>query len=604
MKKILLCLLVICLFRVSPMNAQAMTFGYGAETGWSGLGLGSSGVKFDVAIFVPGNGTLKGAKIRGINIPVLDTGMTGVSVWLKNTLSGTKAAEAEATGKFVANKYFTVEFQEPVTIPEGGLYAGYSFTCSIAYPIAMAGEMASGALYLNYTNNGSVSGWDDYSTEYPPSPMQVLLEGVSLADYSVDLTYVGQSTRVANEAYSLPVSIVSNSANAIESLDLAVTVDGKTEQRHVALSLGSGLNQSATFAIAGTTPDEPGRYPVAVAVKKVNGERYEGDASATGMLKSLIRKVQRRTVIEEYTGTGCGYCPRGWVGMEYMKANYPDRFVGIAFHKYNSGDPMYYSNYPMLGLSGAPGCMIDRKEEADPYYGFTNGNYGIEDAFEELNKVLPEVEVGVEAQWNTGETAVEVNAEVEFLVTPGSVSLVYVLTADSLSGTTSAWKQSNYYYQYSKSQVGNALGIVDFCSGGKYGKSSVALTFNDVVIGSSYASGRNKGETLEGYEDVVTGSVYHGSYTITTPTKTTLKNAIKKHLVDAIVLVVDDETGEVLNAAKSRVSAADAIVDVAHTARNMVSARYNAAGQVISAPQRGLNIVRMTDGTVRKIMVK
>lgn len=35
-----------------------------------------------------------------------------------------------------------------------------------------------------------------------------------------------------------------------------------------------------------------------------------------------------------------------------------------------------------------------------------------------------------------------------------------------------------------------------------------------------------------------------------------------------------------------------------------VEARYNAAGQLIKAPQRGLNIVRMKDGTVKKVLVK
>lgn len=34
-----------------------------------------------------------------------------------------------------------------------------------------------------------------------------------------------------------------------------------------------------------------------------------------------------------------------------------------------------------------------------------------------------------------------------------------------------------------------------------------------------------------------------------------------------------------------------------------VVARYNTAGQMVSAPQRGLNIVKMSDGTVRKVMV-
>jgi hypothetical protein len=39
-------------------------------------------------------------------------------------------------------------------------------------------------------------------------------------------------------------------------------------------------------------------------------------------------------------------------------------------------------------------------------------------------------------------------------------------------------------------------------------------------------------------------------------------------------------------------------------ANSIEIARYNMKGYRISSPQRGLNIIRMSDGTVRKIMVK
>ena len=187
----------------------------------------------------------------------------------------------------------------------------------------------------------------------------------------------------------------------------------------------------------------------------------------------------------------------------------------------------------------------------------------------------------------------------------GAVDLVYVLTADSLSGTTSAWKQSNYYSSYTTSDVRNAPGLVDFCSGGKYGQSSVFLVFNDVVIGSSYsAKMTNQGQTVTGSE-VEIGAIYNASYTIASPTKTTIKDAIKKNLVTAAVLVVDNATGEVLNAGKAHVASYDPnAVGVIPTTESHVSQRYNAAGQAIGAPQRGLNIVRMSDGTVRKVLVK
>ena len=40
----------------------------------------------------------------------------------------------------------------------------------------------------------------------------------------------------------------------------------------------------------------------------------------------------RVTVVEEGTGTWCGWCVRGIVALEYMRENYPDKFIGIGVH--------------------------------------------------------------------------------------------------------------------------------------------------------------------------------------------------------------------------------------------------------------------------------
>jgi len=73
------------------------------------------------------------------------------------------------------------------------------------------------------------------------------------------------------------------------------------------------------------------------------------------------------------------------------------------------------------------------------------------------------------------------------------------------------------------------------------------------------------------------------------------------------VLVVDDTTGEILNATRTKIEPIDGgedAVDRIQNSSSAVSTRYNAAGQVIAAPQRGLNIIRLSDGKVRKVMVK
>lgn len=595
----------------APRKAASLegttAWGLGGDSQWGSLGLGSGvvGVKFSVAIYVPGNSLLKGAKVQGVNIPVIDPQMTDVSVWVKSDLNGSDLARAAVTGTFTKNEYFTAALNEPVTIPEGGVYVGYDFTNVADYCIAISydGEAADGGLFLNYVYNGNTSGWGDYSSQFPPSMLQVLLSDFNLPDYSIELKSALGSTQKAGDPYKITVGYMSNSAKAITDFDVEVAINGNTVQKRVKLPtpVATGINVPGSFVVEGTSPASTGAFNADVTVKKINGVAVELP-TMSALLKNVTRVVARRTVIEEFTGTGCGWCTRGWAGMEYMKENYPETFIGIAFHEYNNTDPMYYANYPTLGLTGAPGCVVDRKLECDPFYGNTDYDYGIAMEFENLNKDVPSVDVSCKAKWNEDQTSVVIDANVEFLVAPeNNASLVYVLTADSLSGTTSAWEQSNFYYQYPASQLG-ALGM--FGSGGSKGKSKVQLVFNDVVIGSSYdADGNNQGGRLK-RTIVSVGGYYGGQYTIDLPTKTTLKNALKKNLLTGVVLVVDDNTGFVLNAAKARVEdVADAVRGVENTVVGQ-EVRYNMAGQQITTPQRGVNIMRTADGRVRKVLVR
>ncbi|MBP3212316.1 MAG: hypothetical protein J6M41_07075 [Prevotella sp.] len=524
----------------------------GSANEFSGLGINAAGATFHVAIFVPGNGLLKGTTVQGINFPVADEGMTDVKVWVRNTLDGTDLDVVDVAGPFSVPSYLPVALNNPIPMPEEGLYVGCTFTCSIAYPIAIAGDMADKSLFLRYIYNGSDSGWADYSNQFNPSALQVLVSDLKLADYSIAFNSAGSSAQLPSSEFSVPVNFVSNGGKEVKSLDVDVTLDGQTTSQHIDLAtpVEGGFNKYGSFNVTGTSPAEIGTYDLVVTLKKVNGEDYADQVAITGQVKNLSKIVARRTVIEEFTGTGCGYCPRGWAGMEYMKANYPDDFIGIAFHKYNNTDPLYYAAYPTLGMTGAPGCVVDRKQQTDPYYGDSEDFYGIEDVFKLRNAEPAEVDVNVKAMWNEDETKVDVSAQVEFLAKTNPVSIVYVLTADSLTGTTSAWKQSNYYYQYTAAQLGNAPGLSDFCSGGKYGQSKVSLVFNDAVIGSSYTgNGTNRGESVAA-DDIEVGKVHEGTYSISQPTSSAVRSALRKDLVTAVVLVVDDVTGKILNAGK------------------------------------------------------
>ena len=138
------------------------------------------------------------------------------------------------------------------------------------------------------------------------------------------------------------------------------------------------------------------------------------------------------------------------------------------------------------------------------------------------------------------------------------------------------------------------------------GERSKCGIFNDVMIGSSYSSaGKNLASVIDGSANAVVGTVYEGSHTVKMPTKTSLKNAIKIDQVFANVLVISNQTGEILNAVRVKVKeSTTGISELNGDDGSAEVTRYSLDGRQLQAPQRGLNLVKMSDGSVRKVLVK
>ena len=197
-----------------------------------------------------------------------------------------------------------------------------------------------------------------------------------------------------------------------------------------------------------------------------------------------------------------------------------------------------------------------------------------------------------------------------------NLDVVFVLTADGLTGSTTNWKQSNNYYRNTQQSCINndQAELAIFCSGGEYGKSSVYIPFNDVVVSSSRTpfvvdakgnmtdTGHNQVPKLEAGD---TNETREATFSIPLPAQSTaLYKAIDRNKVNVIAYVMDSN-GVVLNSVKAKVKRnPNAISGITVSDSNVEVARYNAAGQQIATPQKGINIVKYSNGTSRKVIVK
>ena len=577
----------------------------------SGLGVQQADV-YHCAIFIPGNHGIAGGKtIRSVRFGLTAPNATNCKVWLASSLPATvdknstlQMADVAATE--LGKQQIEVALPTAYAIPAEGVYVGYSFTVSDvvyqadAYPILIAGTDQPNSLLIKTDN--LVPEWSDmYGSDYGALYMQVLLEG-EFADNTATPSITGEYYAQLGGSTQVAVSLLNNGASPLTSIDYTITTDGVAgAEQHLELESPIAFNNSGRATIEVAADAEAGSKTKTLTVTKVNGQVNNAPVTTSDFtLITLEKLIARNVAVEQFTGTGCGWCPRGHVGMAKMREAFGDRFIGIAIHQYSnqSSDAMYLapSKYANHGLNGAPSCRLNRGESMDPYYG--SG----EDVLYDMQQALAVpalAEVSVSGVMDTNKTKIDAKATLTPLIA-GNYTLEFVAVADGLTGTGAGWQQTNYYSSQYASQTGITKSslpedlqyLFDL-------RSTFTGTFNDVAIASSYVSSKNQVEKLT----LTANEEQEVSYTITMPTYTKLKNALKDDQIYVVALLVDAQ-GKIVQAAKQQVSIADptGIEDVKSMADAQPTDVYTLDGRKSSNAQRGLQIVRLSDGRTVKVV--
>ena len=78
-----------------------------------------------------------------------------------------------------------------------------------------------------------------------------------------------------------------------------------------------------------------------------------------------------------------------------------------------------------------------------------------------------------------------------------------------------------------------------------------------------------------------------------------------KTKLKAVVLLIDRATGMIVNAAQSAIADfGTAVSTVQGAEKNAQRDVYDLSGRKLSVSQKGINIIRMNDGTVKKVLMK
>ena len=600
-------------------ETQTRWWGY-VEADNECYGLGTNTAEtYHCAAFYPGdNIAVVGKTIHAVRFQLLSSNVRNVKVWIAKSLpsnftTGTIQTVNVTDPTVGINE---VELTTPYKIDSKGIYVGYSFTVTKLqsqadnYPVAVVDGEMKDALILK--TSSSVTSWSDlYGQDFGRLYLQIQIEGVFPYTNAVAVasSNIGEYPATIGGTAKIWLPVTNAGTNPLESIDYTITSDGITEtEQHFDFDSPLNFGATQTIALQVSGDDVAGSKTKTINITNANGVANElNEANAQYTILTLPKLVHHGIAVEEFTGTQCGWCPRGMVGMEKLRTRYGDHFVGIAVHGYansTSQDAMFLSSYSTkyakIFSGAAPSCQLNRAYgEIDPYYGTGND---ICDIFEDELSIPAMVGIDLTGEWNEDSTKVTATATIEALTPGKTYTIEYALIADSLTGTGTAWNQSNYYVNYSSSELPKDLAM--FGIGGKYGQSSIkGWTFNDVVIATCYKSSKNQTTALG---ELTMGEPVTNTYTLTMPTSAALKKAITKEHV-AVVCLIIAEDGTVANAAKFYMPGyyPDETLGIRLVQHdNAAGQRFSVEGHKLQGAKKGLNIIRMADGTTRKVFVR
>ena len=550
------------------------------------------------------------------------------------------AAEVEAALKKLPANYvgpISVKLPKPLTVGSDGAIVGYSFDGkSSDTPVVLAGSSSEdGGFLFQFEDNGKRY-FQSFAKAFGQS--STITVGLDVSDCEANDATVSANpelTTLVKTKQQYPFYITNNSAKPITQLTYSISVDG-VNGAEKSLDLSSPIESMETASIPYTTVfEEDGVHSVELNISKVNGNtNINKHSSAEYSIIALEKSADRVSVVEEQTGTWCGWCPRGHVALDLLNKQLGDKVVTLAGHFANGEsqvDPMNilgdnitsqaeaYADYglialyvsSLLGGDGLPGAMFDRVVAADPYVGANttkgkNGTYeyGATDLVNLLKEENPsEADFSMTASWaDDKNTDIKVDLTTTFNYNRfGSFpyGVAFVLSENGMTGKGATWKQLNYYSKLADVNGASDFNNPDMAAWFKAG-SYVSTTYDNVVVQAWNPLG-NAAIVDKSVTDIVKGEAI--------PFSTTLK--VNSDLIQNYnnltlsALLVNLKSLAVVNAAKVVLgNCAAGIEDVNSEANNNVVSRYNVNGMRINGAQKGLNIVKLANGKVVKMAVK
>ncbi len=593
---------------------ESFDFSYAAEpyTGYSlnGATGGTTRVYLAFEMTADDVKTFAGSKVTGFSVySPFDSNFSGNSITDARFFYSFDLLEEAYSQDFNMTKSAAsinnISIDEPYTITgeEDGIVFGYSFVVpkknNMYYLLVddIINAPATG-IYAMTDDETFPTEFYTFGDEIGALCMSIKLERENLPKFASFASFPAAICLPLGQPSALPITLKATSGSPVESVEIEYTFGGQTQNTVLTFEPAVPAGAARYFSTNLEFPAYNEKYNETVEFKltKINGIENIGSGTTAVADMVVVNEVPvHQTLIEEYTGTWCGFCTRGYAALEYIRENYPE-FVVAAFH---NDDPMAITNDYPSQISGFPSAVLNRNTLVDPYYGTQtySTELPIVGDILALNSVPTVWSVKVDHAWASED---ELVAKAEVANVAGfenkTYRIVYLLVADGLSGTSRSWFQANNYSTETPQFIPQ---LNAFCKGGEYGKKSVAgLIFNDVVISTTGIYGEDGSIPSSLAADEV--AEHSLSFDLTTIPADLLPDKNKLRVIAAVV----DAQGNVLNCAKDEVDDfTGTAVEGIESAISAPAEYYNLNGQKVSEPSNGI-FIKKTGTKTEKVIIR
>lgn len=485
-------------------------------------------------------------------------------------------------------EYKSYPLSQPVDIHEGEpFFVGFVTWASgmsapnyeISFPVWTDGvlhtDLPGGYIaFSETTGRPDKMEWKDEGYSGGQVCIRLKIEGDNLPKNVAELSEIRMNDYVDPSSMADAfLTMCNKGVNPITDLDLSYTVFDKTESIHFDFPEGVGYNQSVDMGVGVVVPKEGVNVPVSFSIEKVNGVAPSTTATTIGSVTvhSILPEngFERKMVVEEAGGSGCGWCPRGIVGLDQMFKNHGhEAFIPISAHSPGYGEetaPFGYDAFWDRYITHNPSCLVNRNIAR---YGITDPNTdNLEGIYSEVSasRAIADIHITGCSEEN-GWLSVDSEVSFAFSEEDGAYSIAYVVTEDGVG----PYMQSNSY-----------SGSVWEMGGWELLPEKVPTYYDFLARGISAFDGTplNPGGGIDA------GRVY---------THTDKVNMVKvrdKNRLALVAMVINDATGCIENAVRVPLSDLNTVEEI--TPPDTATEYYDLSGYRLSSrPSTGIYIER------------